>query len=61
MAHGTAVAWRMDDESRAAGECRTDDRIANYPASLARAHHTAIVFGRPLVAVVVELVFIEAA
>ncbi len=51
----------MDDESRAAGECRTDDRIANDPASLARAHHTAIVFGRPLVAVVVELVFIEAA
>lgn len=53
----------MDDGGRraGAGDCRTDDGIADDPPALAGAHHAAIMLGRPGLSVVVEFTLVEAA
>lgn len=50
----------MDDVGRRpAIERRTDDGIANDPASLARAHHALVVLGGPRLAILEQLAFVE--
>ena len=61
LTHGTAVTRRMNDRGRSARQGRANDRVADDSAALARAHHTAVVFGRPLGSVVVQFVLVEAA
>ena len=61
MTHGAAVAGVLYGGGGSATEGRADDVIADDPSALARAHHATVVHGRPLIAVVEQFAFVEAA